>query len=27
VVYHARRWYVHAATAFPLARHYRILFA
>jgi hypothetical protein len=26
VVYHARRWYVHAAAAFPLARHYRILF-
>jgi len=27
VVYHARRWYVHAAAAFPLARYYRILFA
>jgi len=27
VVYHARRWYVHTASAFPLARHYRILFA
>jgi len=27
VVYHARRWYVHAATAFPLARYYRILLA
>jgi hypothetical protein len=27
VVYHARRWYVHVASAFPLARYYRILFA
>ncbi len=27
VVYHARRWYVHLASAFSLARHYRILFA
>ncbi len=27
VVYHARRWYVHVATAFSLARYYRILFA
>jgi hypothetical protein len=26
-VYHARRWHVHVATAFPLARYYRILFA
>jgi hypothetical protein len=27
VVYHARRWYVHVARAFSLARYYRILFA
>ena len=27
VVYHARRWYVHVGTAYPLARHYQILFA
>ncbi|MGO9554140.1 MAG: transposase [Syntrophobacteraceae bacterium] len=27
VVYHARRWYVHVASAFSLARHYRILLA
>jgi hypothetical protein len=27
VVYHARRWYVHVASAFSLARYYRILFA
>jgi hypothetical protein len=27
VVYHARRWYVHVASAYPLARHYQILFA
>ena len=27
VVYHARRWYVHVASAFPLARYYRILLA
>ena len=27
VVYHARRWYVHVATAFSLARYYRIIFA
>jgi hypothetical protein len=27
VVYHARKWYVHVATAFPLAPYYRILFA
>jgi hypothetical protein len=23
VSYHARRWYVHIASAFPLANHYR----
>jgi hypothetical protein len=27
VVYHARKWYVHIASAFSLARYYRILFA
>lgn len=27
VVYHARKWQVHVASAFPLARYYRILFA
>jgi hypothetical protein len=27
VVYHAQRWYVHVASAFPFARYYRILFA
>jgi len=27
VVYHARKWYVHVASAFPLVRHYRILLA
>jgi hypothetical protein len=27
VVYHARRWYVHVASASPLGRYYRILFA
>jgi hypothetical protein len=27
VAYHARKWYVHVASAFPLARHYRIIFA
>ena len=27
VVYHARKWYVHVASAFPLTRYYRILFA
>ena len=27
VVYHARKWYVHVASAFSLARYYRILFA
>jgi len=26
VAYHARRWYVHVASAFPLARHYRAVF-
>jgi predicted membrane-bound spermidine synthase len=26
-VYHARRWYVHIASAFSLARYYSILFA
>jgi hypothetical protein len=23
IVYHARRWYVHVASPFPLAHHYR----
>ncbi len=23
VSYHARRWYIHVASAFPLAHHYR----
>jgi hypothetical protein len=23
VYYHTRRWYVHVASAFPLAHHYR----
>ncbi|MGA2937052.1 MAG: hypothetical protein ABSF52_08145 [Syntrophobacteraceae bacterium] len=27
VVYHARRWHVHIASAFSFARYYRILFA
>ena len=27
VVYHARKWYVHVASAFPLARYYTIIFA
>jgi hypothetical protein len=27
VVYHARRWYVHIASAFPLGRYYGILFS
>jgi hypothetical protein len=27
VVYHARKWYVHIASAFLLAQFYRILFA
>jgi hypothetical protein len=27
VVYHARRWYVHVASAFPLALYYGIIFA
>ena len=26
VVYHAREWYVHVVSAFPLARYYRIIF-
>jgi len=27
VYYHARRWYVHVASAFPLAHHYRSVLA
>ena len=27
VVYHARKWHVHVASAFPLARYYTIIFA
>ena len=27
VSYHARRWYVNVASAFPLARHYRAVLA
>jgi hypothetical protein len=27
VVYHARKWYVYVASAFSLARYYRILFS
>jgi len=27
VSYHARRWYVHVASAFPLAHHYREVLA
>jgi hypothetical protein len=27
VSYQARRWYVHAASAFPLAHHYRAVLA
>jgi hypothetical protein len=27
VVYHARKWYVHVASAFPVTRYYGILFA
>ena len=27
VSYHARRWYVHVASAFPLAHHYRAALA
>jgi hypothetical protein len=27
VSYHARRWYVHVASAFPLAHHYRTVMA
>ncbi len=26
VAYHSRRWYVHVASAFPLAHHYRAVF-
>ena len=26
VAYHGRRWYVHVASAFPLARHYEAVF-
>jgi len=26
VSYHGRRWYVHVASAFPLARHYQAVF-
>jgi hypothetical protein len=25
VSYHARRWYVHVASAFPLAQHFRVV--
>ena len=27
ISYHARRWYVHVASAFPLAHHYRAVLA
>jgi len=27
IAYHARRWYVHVATAFPLRHHYRAVLA
>ena len=27
VSYHARQWYVHVASAFPLAHHYRSVLA
>jgi len=27
ISYHARRWYVHVASAFPLAHHYRVVLA
>jgi hypothetical protein len=27
VSYHARKWYVHVASAFPLAHHYRVVLA
>jgi hypothetical protein len=27
VVYHARKWHVHVASAFPLARYYDIIFS
>jgi hypothetical protein len=26
VSYHAKRWHVHVASAFPLAHHYRAIF-
>jgi hypothetical protein len=26
VAYHGRRWQVHVASAFPLARHYQAVF-
>jgi hypothetical protein len=26
IAYHARHWYVHVASAFPLAHHYRAIF-
>jgi hypothetical protein len=26
ISYHARRWYVHVASAFPLVEHYRAVF-
>jgi hypothetical protein len=26
VSYHAKRWHVHIASAFPLGRHYRAVF-
>jgi hypothetical protein len=27
VIYHARKWHVHVASAFSLARYYLIIFA
>jgi hypothetical protein len=27
VSYHARRWYVHVASTFPLVHHYRAVLA
>jgi hypothetical protein len=27
LVYHARRWHIHVASAFPLGRYYGILFS
>jgi len=27
ISYHAHRWYVHVASAFPLAHHYRAVLA